>query len=72
MIEVQADTGEATDPVLKQYVWGLGYIDALVQVGVNQDPRNANDAAAGADTENLCERFFWPMQDARTTMSSAW
>ena len=46
--------------VLKQNVRGLQYIDELVQVAVNIDPENA---ATGVSTENICERFFWTLQD---------
>ena len=54
--------------MLKQHVWntagasgGGGYIDELVQVGLNIDPQNAD---TGTATENLCERFFWPLHNA--------
>ena len=56
MIETRNDDSQ----VLKQYVWGLTYIDELCQIAVNQDPGNAD---TGEATENLCERFFWGLQD---------
>ena len=50
--------------VLKQNVWGLQYIDELVQIGLNQDPQNASACDPAGQKENLCERFFWVCQDA--------
>jgi len=41
---------------LKQWVWGLEYIDELVQIAINDDP---------ADTgENDCETMYYALQDA--------
>jgi hypothetical protein len=54
------ETRNAASQVLKQQVWGLTYVDELVQVGLNQDPSNASTGT----TENNCERFFWACQDA--------
>lgn len=45
--------------VLKQHVWGLSYIDELLQIGINQDPSDTAESNGGS-----CERFFWAMQDA--------
>ncbi|MFP4054841.1 MAG: RHS repeat-associated core domain-containing protein, partial [Phycisphaerae bacterium] len=59
MVEVRNNLSQ----VLKQYVWGLQYIDELVQVAINQDPVNATSCATGGRTENACERFFWALQD---------
>ncbi len=36
--------------------WGLGYVDELVQIGINDDPTDAG--------EDDCETFYWAMQDA--------
>ncbi|MFB3891146.1 MAG: hypothetical protein ACE15C_03885 [Phycisphaerae bacterium] len=35
---------------IRQHVWGLTYIDELVQTGINQDPSDGESAAGGADT----------------------
>jgi RHS repeat-associated protein len=53
-----------SDQVLRQMVWGLGYVDELVQVGINRDPQNATTSYDGAHQENECERFFWACCDA--------
>jgi hypothetical protein len=42
--------------VIRQYVWGLTYIDELLQLGLNQAPANPY--------EQFCTRFFWACQDA--------
>jgi len=55
------ETRDVNNQVLKQHVWGLTYVDELVQIAINQDPENAT---TGTNTENLCERFFWALQDA--------
>jgi hypothetical protein len=39
--------------VLRQYLWGVQYIDELVQIGINQDPGDACETGGGQ-----CERFF--------------
>ena len=65
---LQIDNGN--DECLKQYVWGASsgsYVDELVQIGINQDPGNKDvDGHDDVDVEDedLCERFFWVMQDA--------
>ena len=53
--------------VLKQYTWGTQYIDELLQIAINQDPQNAtitDNGLVDSDEENLCERYFWVLQDA--------
>jgi hypothetical protein len=40
--------------VLKQHVWGMGYIDELVQVAVNSDPV----------ADDLCDTRYWAMADS--------
>ena len=45
--------------VLKQYVWGLTYIDELCQIATNQDPQNADIE----DGENYCEWFSYALAD---------
>jgi len=55
------ETRNGLDQVLKQHVWGRQYVDELVQIAMNQDPENAGE---GEYDENVCERFFWVMQDA--------
>jgi hypothetical protein len=45
--------------VHQQFVWapqGVGYVDELVQVSLNQDP--------GDSSENQCERHFYALADA--------
>jgi RHS repeat-associated protein len=58
------ESRNGSDQVLKQQVWGLSYVDELVQVGVNQDPWNATSKASSGIYENKCERFFFVCQDA--------
>lgn len=50
------ETRDGSDLVLKQYVWGLQYIDELVQVGVNDDP------ADGAEDD--VESFYYAIHNA--------
>ena len=53
------------DEMLKQYVWGIQYIDELCQIGRNQDPANAHSAFNGPTYyENECEYYYYPLQDA--------
>jgi len=54
------ETRNGSDQVLTQYVWGLTYVDELIQIAHNQDPENADEGI----TENVCERFFCVLQDA--------
>ena len=42
--------------MLKQQVWGLTYIDELIQVSVNDDPTDG--------TEDDCESHCWALHDA--------
>ena len=63
------ETRNASSMVLKQNVWGLTYIDELVQVAINQDPINAENTVDTSgqpvsSNENKCERFFWALTDA--------
>ena len=52
-------------PMLKQYVWGLQYIDELCQIGLNLDPNNKDTKHAYFGMyENLADRFFYALQDA--------
>lgn len=53
--------------VYQQFVWAGrlgGYIDELIQIGLNQDPANAYTGETEAHQENVCERFLWAMHDA--------
>ena len=43
--------------MLKQNVWGLQYVDELIQVGVALNP-------GGANCTQVCGRYFWACQDA--------
>ena len=45
-----------SDNVLKQHVWGLTYIDELVQTALNDDPADV--------TEDDVESFYYALQDA--------
>ena len=56
------ETRNASSMVLNQKIWGLTYIDELVQVGINQDPYNLYPGHPA--TESDCERFFWALTDA--------
>ena len=53
---------DGSEQVLKQYTWGRQYMDELLLIAINQDPQNAY-LPVGLE-ENLCERFFWVLQDA--------
>ncbi len=55
-----------SNQMLKQYVWGLQYIDELCQIGINQDPKNAdeeNNHLLGSE-ENECEFYYYAILDA--------
>ncbi len=43
-----------SNQTMKQHVWGLTYIDELVQVAANSNPT----------TGNACANLFWASQDA--------
>ncbi len=45
-----------SDDVIKQYVWGLTYVDELLQIGINDDPAD--------EGEDDCETFYYVLQDA--------
>ena len=49
-------TRDAAGCTLKQHLWGARYVDDLVQIAVNDDPTDANEAD--------CESFYYPMQNA--------
>jgi len=53
LVEIHNGTGL----VIKQHVWGLDYIDELVEVAINQDPTDSH--------EQVCERPFYAMHNAR-------
>lgn len=40
------ETRDGSDDVLTQHVWGLGYVDELVQVAVNDDPTDEGEGDA--------------------------
>jgi len=46
------ETRDGCDYVRKQYVWGVGYVDELVQIATN------------FGDNNLCDRFYYACQDA--------
>ena len=48
------ETRNGSDMVLKQQVWGLTYVDELVQTSINSDPA----------ADNSCETAYWVCQDA--------
>lgn len=52
MVETRNGSGFA----LQQHVWGLQYVDELVQIGRNDDPTDVN--------EGNCDSFHWALQDA--------
>jgi RHS repeat-associated protein len=52
---------DGSDQLLKQMVWGLSYIDELVEVGINADFWNASTVD---HEENKVERYYWALQDA--------
>jgi len=55
------ETRNGSDEMLRQQVYSRGYVDELVQIGINQDPSNANSQS---NAENDCERFVYVLQDA--------
>ena len=59
-----AEVRNGSNKVCSQYVWGLSYVDELVQTGMNQDQTYTT---APGD----CERFFWIMQDANFNVLGA-
>ncbi len=56
------ETRDNTGNTLKQQVWGLTYIDELVQIGLNDDPADHTDGPE--EDQCLVDSFFYPMQDA--------
>jgi hypothetical protein len=58
-----ARTSAAARPRSQSAFSSLTYVDDLVQIAVNQDPNNAATCHESGATENLCERFFWVLQD---------
>jgi hypothetical protein len=52
MVEMQ----DASANVLKQWVWGLEYIDELVQIAINDDPADG--------MESVCETTYYALQNA--------
>lgn len=51
------ETHDASENVLKQHVWGLEYIDELIQIAVNRDVYIDT-------TEDQCEQVYFALQDA--------
>jgi len=51
------ETRDGSGHVLKQHVWGLEYIDELIQIAVNRDVYIDT-------TEDQCERVYFVLQDA--------
>ncbi|HUO10118.1 MAG TPA: hypothetical protein VM008_17560, partial [Phycisphaerae bacterium] len=47
---------DGSDNLLKQYVWGLGYVDEAVQTAINSDPTNSS--------HQTCDQPYWLCQDA--------
>ena len=47
------ETRNGSDQLCKQYVWGMTYVDELVQVGLTLSSGNTS-----------CSRFFHALQDA--------
>jgi RHS repeat-associated protein len=54
---------DGSDQVLKQYVYGTRYVDNPVQIGVNTDPGEDDDAEE-TGTQDYCDDFYYPIQDA--------
>jgi hypothetical protein len=48
------ETRNGSNQTLKQQVWGIQYVDELLQIAVNTDPT----------ADNTCEALYWAMQDA--------
>jgi hypothetical protein len=45
-----------SNDVIKQHVWGLGYVDEAVQTAINSDPTNTS--------HQTCDQAYWLCQDA--------
>ena len=54
---------DGSNQVLKQYVYGTRYVDNPVQIGVNTDPGEDDDAEE-TGTQDYCDDFYYPVQDA--------
>jgi hypothetical protein len=52
------ETRDGSDDVIKQHVWGMRYIDELIQIAINKDPGADDDCMEEGD-----ERYY-AMQDA--------
>ena len=52
------ETRNGDDDVLKQHVWGVRYIDELVQVAVNTNP----------GTDNTCDAAYYAIQNANFSL----
>jgi hypothetical protein len=50
------ETRNGSEDLLKQYVWGLQYVDEVCQVALNDAPAD--------EGEDDCETFFRALQDA--------
>ena len=57
----RVEVRDGSSRTLRQTVFGLMYVDEICQVAINQDPQNVT---SGTTTENLCERFFYVLQNA--------
>ncbi len=53
------ETRNGSSRVLSQQVWGLTYVDELLQTAMNQDPGDTTEGSGGR-----CERYFYILQDA--------
>ena len=56
----QIEDRNAADKTIRQYVWGMQYIDDLVQIGTNDDPSDGSEQA--------CETTYWGLEDANSNL----
>jgi hypothetical protein len=59
MVELRDDSSGAGDIALKQYVWGQGYVDEIVEIAVNGDPTTDSDCMEASP-----DARYYPLQDA--------
>jgi hypothetical protein len=55
--------------VIRQYVWGRTYADELCQIGINDDPADANEGPSG--NQCLADTFYYALAAERVTSRSS-
>ena len=57
------ETRNGNDQVIKQHVWGMSYVDEIIQIGINENPGVDDDGEMEGMQDN-CETFYYACQDA--------